>query len=102
MDQSDAESVGIFSQWTNQTQKAWAYSHDGPINCRQDKRSLKLDLKEMELAHEDVVRQLKLDNAKEITKLRQEFELNARELQNKYEKKVRLSSESNRDCRSQA
>ena len=59
-----------------------------PIIHRQDKRSLKLDLKEMELAHEDVVRQLKLDNAKEITKLRQEFELNARELQNKYEKKV--------------
>jgi hypothetical protein len=58
---------------------------------RQDKRSLKLDLKEMELAHEDVVRQLKLDNAKEITKLRQEFELNAKELQNKYEKKVRRS-----------
>uniref|UniRef100_A0A7S0N549 Growth arrest-specific protein 8 domain-containing protein n=1 Tax=Pyramimonas obovata TaxID=1411642 RepID=A0A7S0N549_9CHLO len=57
---------------------------------QQDKRSLKLDLKEMELAHEDVVRQLKLDNAKEITKLRQEFELNARELQNKYEKKMKM------------
>jgi hypothetical protein len=43
----------------------------------------------MELAHEDVVRSLKLDQAKEITKLRQEFQLNAKELQNKYEKKVR-------------
>jgi len=59
-------------------------------DLQQDKRSLKLDLKEMELAHEDVVRQLKLDNAKEITKLRQEFELNAKELQNKYEKKMKM------------
>jgi hypothetical protein len=48
-----------------------------------DKRSLKLELKEQELAHEDVVRQLKLEHAKESTKLRQEFELNAKELQQK-------------------
>jgi hypothetical protein len=53
-----------------------------------------LDLKEMELAHEDVVRSLKLDQAKEITKLRQEFQLNAKELQNKYEKKVRVDHNS--------
>eukprot|EP00959_Pyramimonas_sp_CCMP1952_P118416 2476102-Pyramimonas_sp.AAC.1 len=31
MDQSDAGSAGMFSQWTNQTQEAWVYSHDGPI-----------------------------------------------------------------------
>eukprot|EP00959_Pyramimonas_sp_CCMP1952_P075235 1572307-Pyramimonas_sp.AAC.1 len=31
MDQSDAGSVGIFPHWTNQTQEAWVYSHDGPI-----------------------------------------------------------------------
>jgi hypothetical protein len=48
-----------------------------------DKRSLKLALKEQELAHEDVVRHLKLEHAKESTKLRQEFELNARELEQK-------------------
>ena len=29
--QSDAGSTGIFSQWTNQTQKARLHSHDGPI-----------------------------------------------------------------------
>eukprot|EP00959_Pyramimonas_sp_CCMP1952_P367856 7705524-Pyramimonas_sp.AAC.1 len=23
--------MGIFPRWTNQTQKAWVYSHDGPI-----------------------------------------------------------------------
>eukprot|EP00899_Mesostigma_viride_P016725 jgi/Mesvir1/25053/Mv11897-RA.2 len=55
-----------------------------------DKRSLKQELKEMELAHEDVVRTLKLEHAKEITKLRQEFELNAKELQHKYEKKMKI------------
>lgn len=44
-----------------------------------DHRSmLKLELREQELAHEDVVRQLKLEHAKEITKLRQEFELQAK------------------------
>eukprot|EP00959_Pyramimonas_sp_CCMP1952_P019731 416935-Pyramimonas_sp.AAC.1 len=31
MDQSDAGSAGIFSQWTNQTQETRVYSHDGPI-----------------------------------------------------------------------
>eukprot|EP00959_Pyramimonas_sp_CCMP1952_P078855 1648515-Pyramimonas_sp.AAC.1 len=30
-DPSDAESTGTFSRRTNQTQKARAYSHDGPI-----------------------------------------------------------------------
>ena len=34
------------------------------------------------------MRQLKLEHAKEITKLRQEFELQARELQQKYEKQI--------------
>eukprot|EP00976_Prorocentrum_cordatum_P114659 1195879-Prorocentrum_minimum.AAC.2 len=31
MDQSDAGSTSIFSRWTNQTQEARVYSHDGPI-----------------------------------------------------------------------
>eukprot|EP00959_Pyramimonas_sp_CCMP1952_P385117 8071266-Pyramimonas_sp.AAC.1 len=30
-DQSDARSVGIFPQRTNQTREAWVYSHNGPI-----------------------------------------------------------------------
>eukprot|EP00959_Pyramimonas_sp_CCMP1952_P466496 9490044-Pyramimonas_sp.AAC.1 len=33
MDQSDAGSMGIFSRWTNHTQEAWVYSHDGPIRA---------------------------------------------------------------------
>ena len=53
----------------------------------EDKRSLKLEMKETELAHEDIVRSLKLDHAKEITKLRSEFERNADELKALYERK---------------
>mmetsp|Transcript_17269 Transcript_17269/g.44833 ORF Transcript_17269/g.44833 Transcript_17269/m.44833 type:complete len:473 (-) Transcript_17269:63-1481(-) len=55
-----------------------------------DKRSLKLALKEQELAHEDVVRHLKLEQAKESTKMREGFELNARQLEQKYEKKMKI------------
>ena len=58
-----------------------------------DKRSLKLELKEMELAHEDVVRQLKLEQAKVTTMLRQEFEQNGKELQALYEKKMKTQRE---------
>lgn len=43
-----------------------------------------------ELAHAELVRALKLDQAKELTKLRQEFELQARELGSKYEKKMKM------------
>jgi len=38
---------------------------------KKDKRSLKLELKELELAHEDAIRDLKQENDKNITKLRQ-------------------------------
>ena len=50
-----------------------------------DKRNLKQELKEQELANQDTIRALKLEHSKEITKLRQEFELQAKELQQKYE-----------------
>lgn len=55
---------------------------------RKDKRALKLELKEMELSHEDVIKSLKQEHDKNITKLRQEFERNAKELQVKYDKKT--------------
>ena len=61
--------------------------------AKKDKRSLKLELKEMELAHEDVVRQLKLEQAKVTTMLRQEFEQNGKELQALYEKKMKTQRE---------
>lgn len=43
-----------------------------------------------ELAHAEMIRSLKLEQAKELTKLRQEFELAARELAGKYEKKMKM------------
>eukprot|EP00976_Prorocentrum_cordatum_P096505 1190597-Prorocentrum_minimum.AAC.2 len=35
MDQSDAGSAGIFSQWTNQMQEARVYSHNRICRCRE-------------------------------------------------------------------
>ena len=46
-----------------------------------------------ELANQDINRQLKLEHAKELTKARQEYELAAKELGAKYEKKMKLLRE---------
>lgn len=43
-----------------------------------------------EVAHAEIIRALKVEQAKELTKLRQEFELQARELGVKYEKKMKM------------
>ena len=43
-----------------------------------------------ELAHEEVVRSVKLEQAKEVTKLRQEVEQSAKELASKYERKMKV------------
>jgi len=73
-------------------------SHRGAeAEIKADRRGLKLDLKEMELSHEDYLKSLKQEQDKNITLLRQEFERTAKELQLKYEKKrrtVRASLES--------
>jgi ubiquitin len=58
-------------------------------DAKKEKRSLRYDIKEYELANEDVIRTLKQDHDKEITKMRQGFELDAKELQQKYEKKMK-------------
>merc|ERR1711871_907947 len=60
---------------------------------KRDKRSLKLELKELELAHEDAIRELKQENDKSVTKLRQQYEREVKELQLKYEKKMKLLRE---------
>jgi len=57
---------------------------------KKDKRSLKLELKELELAHEDAIRELKQENDKNVTKLRQQYEREVKELQSKYELKMKL------------
>lgn len=43
-----------------------------------------------EVAHAEIIRALKVEQAKELTKLRQEFELQARELGSKYEKRMKM------------
>eukprot|EP01023_Acetabularia_acetabulum_P030875 TRINITY_DN2907_c0_g1_i1.p1 TRINITY_DN2907_c0_g1~~TRINITY_DN2907_c0_g1_i1.p1 ORF type:complete len:471 (-),score=93.65 TRINITY_DN2907_c0_g1_i1:347-1759(-) len=56
-------------------------------------RQFSQDIKEQELSHQDIIRQLKLENSKQITKLRQEFENQAQQIQNKYEMKMRMMRE---------
>lgn len=57
---------------------------------KKDKRALKLELKEFELSHEDIVKNLKQKNDQEITILRSEFERRAKELHAKYERKMKM------------
>jgi len=56
---------------------------------KKEKRGLKLELKEFELSHEEIIRNLKHKHDQEITKMRTDFERQAKELHNKYEKKMR-------------
>ena len=77
---TDAETTLKLSQDTHRAAEA---------EIKSDRRSLKLDLKEMELSHEDYLKSLKQEQDKNITLLRQEFERTAKELQLKYEKKRR-------------
>ncbi|XP_065915362.1 dynein regulatory complex subunit 4-like [Dysidea avara] len=55
-----------------------------------DKRTLKIEIKEMELAHEEMVKNLKKKNDELVTKMREEFERDSVELEQKYEKKMQV------------
>jgi len=57
---------------------------------KSDKRGLKVELKEMDLAHEDIIKNIKLENDKQTTKLRDELFRTSQEMQKKYEKKMDL------------
>ncbi|XP_007468522.1 PREDICTED: growth arrest-specific protein 8 [Lipotes vexillifer] len=57
--------------------------------CR-DMRALQVKLKEQELAGELVVKNLRLKHAEEITKMRKDFERQVREIEAKYNKKIRM------------
>lgn len=50
-----------------------------------DKRRLKQHVREQELSTEELIKQFRLDNAKQASRLRQEFEGQARAIQGKYE-----------------
>merc|ERR1712050_170103 len=52
---------------------------------KKDKRALKVEMKEAEVAQEDFIRMLKLEQDQKILELRQEFDRRARDMQQKYE-----------------
>lgn len=56
---------------------------------KKDKRALKVEYKEAEIAHEDFIRMLKLEQDQEILKLRQKFDRMARDMQQKYELRMK-------------
>ncbi|KAI5084781.1 hypothetical protein GOP47_0000950 [Adiantum capillus-veneris] len=50
---------------------------------------LKEKIRELELAYEDTIKQVKLDHGKELTKMKQEYDVGEKELQTKTEKKIK-------------
>jgi hypothetical protein len=60
------------------------------LALKKEKRSLKLELKEFELSHEDIIKNLKQRHDQEVTQMRNDFELRAKELHSKYEKKMKV------------
>ena len=60
---------------------------------KKEKRSLRCDIKEMELAGEDQLRIVKQSHDKQVTKLSQDYELRCKELQMTYERKMKVLRE---------
>jgi len=60
---------------------------------KKDKRTLKIMMKEAEVAQEDFIRMLKLEQDQKILELRQEFDSKARDLQQKYTQKMKTIRE---------
>lgn len=58
-------------------------------DLRHDTRTLKVELKEKELAHEDYMRSLKRDHDRAITSLRLDFERQAKEMQARYDDRTK-------------
>jgi DNA repair exonuclease SbcCD ATPase subunit len=56
---------------------------------KKDKRTLKVNMKEAEVAQEDFIRMLKLEQDQKMMELRQEFDSKARDLQQKYTQKMK-------------
>lgn len=59
------------------------------IELKKDRRALKLELKEVELSHDDLRKSFKQEHDRNITALRHEFERRASEVQRKYEKNTK-------------
>nr|XP_005999251.1 PREDICTED: growth arrest-specific protein 8 isoform X2 [Latimeria chalumnae] len=62
-------------------------------DLRREMRSLKVEIKEQELANEVVVKGLKMKHDEELTRLRNDFERQAKEIESKYDKKMRVLRE---------
>lgn len=62
---------------------------ESEAQLKKDRRGLKLELKELELSHEDYLKSLKQEQDQAITMLRLEFERKAKELQSRYDTKMR-------------
>jgi hypothetical protein len=62
-------------------------------HLKQDRRTLKVSLKEVELSHEDFVKSLKQEQDRTITALRADFERRAKELQLTHERRARVLRE---------
>lgn len=56
---------------------------------RKDKRALKIELKEAEVAQDDFMRMLKLEQDQKILELRKEFDRRARDMQMKYKQRMK-------------
>merc|ERR1719220_1791693 len=56
---------------------------------RKDKRALKIEYKEAEVAQWDFMRMLKLEQDQKILELRKEFDRRARDMQQKYELRMK-------------
>ncbi|RNA05776.1 growth arrest-specific 8-like, partial [Brachionus plicatilis] len=64
-------------------------NEEGQMDLRNEKRQLKISVKEQELAHEDVIRNLKKSHDAFVTHLRDQFQNQAKEIEEKYEKKLK-------------
>merc|ERR1719497_156824 len=56
---------------------------------KKDKRALKVEMKEAEVAQVDFIRMLKMEQDHNILELRQEFDRRARDMQQKYELRMK-------------
>jgi hypothetical protein len=64
-------------------------SDETQMQLRGEKRQLKMNLKEQELSHEDVIRNLKKSHDSFVTQLREQFQHQVKEIEDKYERKLR-------------
>jgi len=60
---------------------------------KKDRRALKVEMKEAEVAQENFIRMLKLEQDQKILELRQEFDRMARDMQQKYELRMKTIRE---------